>query len=114
MSSRTGGVHQPSARVFQEIFKRVLAEARFASCVRGGRKTGHIRFHDLRHTFASHWVMNGGDLFKLQQILGHQSLQMTLRYAHLSPMAFAEDRRRFPSLSSRDAVIVRITGPPPE
>jgi len=94
---RAGAMHQPSARVFQENFKQVLHDAAFPPCVRNAHKTGYIRFHDLRHTFVSHWVMNGGDLFKLQQILEHQSTQMTLRYAHLSPTAFAEDRRRFAS-----------------
>jgi integrase len=44
-----------------------------------------LHFHDLRHTFASHWMMNGGDLFLLQRILGHKSIAMTQRYAHLSP-----------------------------
>ncbi|ARS54578.1 hypothetical protein B9G99_12355 [Kushneria konosiri] len=43
------------------------------------------RTHVLRHTFASHFIMNGGDLLTLQRILGHQTIQMTMRYAHLSP-----------------------------
>lgn len=45
----------------------------------------NIRFHDLRHTFASHFVMNGGDLYVLQKLLGHHSVVETERYAHLSP-----------------------------
>lgn len=43
------------------------------------------RTHVLRHTFASHFVINGGNLLTLQKILGHQSIQMTMRYAHLAP-----------------------------
>lgn len=41
--------------------------------------------HVLRHTFASHFVMGGGNVLVLQKILGHASLTMTLRYSHLSP-----------------------------
>ncbi|NOT65935.1 MAG: tyrosine-type recombinase/integrase [Methylotenera sp.] len=41
--------------------------------------------HILRHTFASHFMMNGGNIIALQKILGHHSLAMTMRYAHLSP-----------------------------
>jgi integrase len=41
--------------------------------------------HALRHTFASHFVMAGGNILVLQRILGHQSLAMTMRYAHLAP-----------------------------
>lgn len=43
------------------------------------------RFHDLRHTFASHFMMNNGNIYDLQKILGHTSLEMTQRYAHLAP-----------------------------
>ena len=48
-------------------------------------KVENFHFHDLRHTFASRYVMRGGSLPALQQILGHATLQMTMRYSHLSP-----------------------------
>lgn len=41
--------------------------------------------HALRHTFASHFIQNGGNILTLQKILGHSSLAMTMRYAHLAP-----------------------------
>jgi len=81
---RGGTMQQPAARVLQETFHRCLARAGLE----------RIRFHDLRHTFASHWVMRGGDIFKLQRILGHSGIQMTMRDAHLAPDAFAEDLGR--------------------
>lgn len=50
----------------------------------------------LRHTFASHFVINGGDILTLQRILGHSSIVMTMRYAHLSDGHLAEASRLNP------------------
>jgi len=47
-------------------------------------KIKDFRFHDLRHTFASHLVMNGSDIRTVQQLMGHKEIKMTMRYSHLS------------------------------
>ena len=44
-----------------------------------------FHFHDMRHTFISWLVMSGADLKAVQQLAGHKSFAMTLRYTHLSP-----------------------------
>ncbi|MEC4729066.1 tyrosine-type recombinase/integrase [Shewanella sp. D64] len=41
--------------------------------------------HALRHTFASHFIMSGGNILTLQKILGHATIIQTMSYAHLSP-----------------------------
>lgn len=41
--------------------------------------------HVLRHTFASHFMMNGGNILTLQKILGHSTIMQTMTYAHLAP-----------------------------
>ena len=48
------------------------------------RTLSTFHFHDLRHTFASQLVMKGVDLATIQKLLGHKTINMTLRYAHLS------------------------------
>jgi hypothetical protein len=55
----------------------------FASAL---RRSGisDFKFHDLRHTFASHMIMRGASLKELQELLDHKTMSMTLRYAHLS------------------------------
>jgi len=59
--------------------------------------------HALRHTFASHFIMGGGNILTLQRILGHQSLTMTMRYAHLSPEHLMEARRLNPLAAIKDS-----------
>jgi integrase len=44
-----------------------------------------LRIHDLRHTYASTLINNDVTLYEVQTLLGHSSLQMTQRYAHLEP-----------------------------
>jgi integrase len=52
--------------------------------------------HVLRHTFASHFMMNGGNILTLQRILGHANLTMTMRYAHFAPEHLQEAVRLNP------------------
>ena len=59
-------------------------EKRFRKAVARANLQG-VTFHTLRHTFASHAIMAGVDLHTLAKILGHRTLQMTQRYAHLAP-----------------------------
>ncbi|PKH06434.1 tyrosine-type recombinase/integrase [Moritella sp. Urea-trap-13] len=41
--------------------------------------------HVLRHSFASHFMMNGGNILTLQKILGHSTIMQTMTYSHLAP-----------------------------
>ncbi len=95
--NRDNQMYLESGRIFQEVFHKVLERAGFPRIERNNKSRRYIVFHDLRHTFASHWVMNGGDVYKLQKILGHANIQMTMRYAHLSPHAFEADFNRLGS-----------------
>lgn len=59
--------------------------------------------HILRHTFASHFMMNGGNLKALQELLGHTSITHTMRYAHLSP-SLLDTAKTLNPLASMDTI----------
>jgi integrase len=59
---------------FRNAFERAVRKAEIPD----------FRFHDLRHTAASHLTMSGVDLKTIKEILGHSSLKMVERYSHLS------------------------------
>jgi integrase len=64
----------------------------------GKAKLRSIRFHDLRHVFASHYIMRGGNLLALQRILGHSTPTITGEiYSHLAPehLVGESDRLKF-------------------
>ena len=54
---------------------------------RGVQRTG---LHALRHTFAKEWILNNGDVFRLQKMLGHSTLEMTKRHVRM----FNEDLKK--------------------
>jgi integrase len=78
---------------FNKRFRKALNSA-------GVRK---IRVHDMRHTFAVHFLENGGHLYDLQKLLGHQSSQLTERYSHFS-LAMSERARGLVDLDASPAL----------
>ena len=66
----------------------------FENSVEAANLDSPLHFHDLRHHFASWYVMRGGSVPALQQILGHATLAMTMRYSHLSPKHLRDEMSR--------------------
>ena len=66
------------------VFKTRYVQTAYNNAI-AAAKLDDVNFHTLRHTFASWSVMRGVTLKELQELLGHASLAMTMRYAHLAP-----------------------------
>lgn len=56
--------------------------------------------HAFRHTFAKHWILNGGDVFRLQKILGHSDLSVTREYVNMFGQDLQMDFERFNPLDN--------------
>ncbi len=80
-----------------------------SACKRAGLR--RIGWHVLRHTFASHLVMRGVSLKTVQELLGHASIQMTMRYAHLMPDAKLSAVHVLDGSPAPDGAVRHKTGP---
>jgi integrase/recombinase XerD len=83
-----------SENALGNIFKRLSKIMNF--------KDVRLSPHTFRHTFAKNWIMNGGDVFSLQRILGHSTIDMTNRYVTLFGSALKEQNDKFNPLNNMD------------
>ncbi len=72
--NRTGCLFDDCYAEFEKVIRRAGIK------LPAGQST-----HVLRHTFASHFMMNGGNILVLQRIFGRTDIKMTMRYAHFAP-----------------------------
>jgi integrase len=84
-----------SKKVASEARARTPVQVAFKHALRRAGLDTKLRWHDLRHTCASWWVLSGGDIFRLSKMLGHASVSITQKtYAHLAPEAWQQDYHR--------------------
>lgn len=68
--------------------------------LRNRTKIDRLHPHILRHTFATKYLMNGGDIFSLQLILGHTSLEMVRKYSHLASSYIMDNHKKYSPLDN--------------
>lgn len=88
-----------SVPISKKLYEELIEEVPFVSCSAAFRKAveragidlprGQLT-HVCRHTFASHFIMNDGDIITLQKLLGHSDIKLTMRYAHMAPTHLLE------------------------
>ena len=98
LPSKTGGQRGQVSKAFD----KVVRELGFNNGITDPRQK--VVFHTLRHTFASWLVQKGTPLYTVATLMGHSTLEMTQRYAHLAP-----DTTKVAALSISD-VFTESTG----
>lgn len=96
--------------VFTDIRKKQLSKNAIHLVFRRlkkvmGWKNVKLAPHTFRHTFAKNWILSGGDVFSLQRVLGHQSIEMTNRYVSLFGSALKEQNDKYNPLNRLDLFI---------
>jgi integrase len=90
-----GGYRRLRGRTPERALSQAAIRDPFKLATKRAGLPPELRLHDLRHTFASLFLVDGGDIFKLSRILGHSSVSITERtYAHLKPTAYEGDYGR--------------------
>lgn len=92
-------------RVFKTRSSRTAFEAAVRRAGLEAVQDTEFTFHGLRHHFASWFMMRGGDLLALQKILGHSSVKITEKYAHLSPDHLRSEMAKTDSASAPPPVV---------
>jgi len=114
-SGRARGIPLPpeavriAARRLPWAIKRGLLRKRYVAA-RKAAGLPHARWHDLRHTYASWLVQAGQSLTAVRDLLGHSSVAVTHRYAHLAPSHLVDAVSTLPTLGRR--VSTRTSTPP--
>ena len=81
-------------------YQQVLARRGKSAGIEGVR----ISPHTMRHTFAVQYIMNGGDAFSLQRLLGHSSMETVTIYVGLANRDVAQQHRKFSPLDRMESV----------
>jgi integrase len=99
---RTGGI------LADDTPNQALKRAR-GRLEEAGVETPRVTWYQAtRHTMASHWVMDGGSIEKLCEVLGHSSVLVTQRYAHLPPDCFTDADRALGCVDLSGANVVQL------
>ena len=81
----------------QSMFKRLK--------INTGLKGERISSHTWRHTFAKNYLLNGGDVFSLQRIMGHSDISTTRKYLNLDENEVKQQHDKFNPLDNLDWLI---------
>ena len=81
-------IENSTARInFSHAFKELADSIGLNDGIKPDDRARRIVFHSLRHTFASWLACNGEDIYRIQRLMRHKTITMTMRYAHLIPDA---------------------------